>query len=63
MTGRSVHVVAQTNASEAACTGCGVMSRRVHRYPRQLADTASGGLEVLIKTAGPLVLLRQSRVR
>jgi hypothetical protein len=41
--GRSVHVVTRTCASEAACTGCGVVSRRVHSsYQRQLADTASG---------------------
>ena len=33
----------------AACPGCGVVSRRVHsRYQRQLADTASGGQEMLI---------------
>jgi transposase len=44
-----VHVVARTCASEAACTGCGVVSRRVHSsYQRQLADTASGGREVVI---------------
>jgi transposase len=47
--GRSVHVLARTSASEAACPGCGVMSPRVHsRYQRTLADTASGGQEVLI---------------
>jgi transposase len=47
--GRSVHVLARTCAGEAACTGCGVVSRRVHSgYQRQLADTASGGREVLI---------------
>jgi transposase len=47
--GRSVHVLARTCASEAACPGCGVVSRRVHsRYQRKLADTASGGQEVLI---------------
>ena len=47
--GRSVHVVAQTSSREAGCPGCGVMSRRVHsRYQRMLADTASGGQEVLI---------------
>jgi hypothetical protein len=35
--------------SEAACTRCGVVSRQVRsRYRRQLADTASGGREVLI---------------
>ena len=44
-----MHVLARTCAGEAACTGCGVVSRRVHSsYQRQLADTASGGQEVLI---------------
>jgi transposase len=44
-----VHVLARTSGSEAACPGCGVMSRRVHsRYQRKLADTASGSQEVLI---------------
>jgi hypothetical protein len=47
--GRPVHVLARTCGSEAACTGRGVVSRRVHSsYQRQLADTASGGQEVLI---------------
>ncbi len=47
--GRSVHVLARTCASQAACTGCGTVSRRVHSsYQRQLADTASGGQEVLV---------------
>ena len=47
--GRSVHVLARACASEAACTGCGAVSRRVHSsYQRRLADTASGGQEVLI---------------
>ena len=42
-------MLVRTCASEAACTGCGVVSRRVHsRYQRQLADTACGGREVLI---------------
>jgi transposase len=42
-------VLARTCASEAACPGCGVVSRRVHsRYQRRLADTASGSQEVLI---------------
>ena len=42
-------MLARTCASEAACTGCGAVSRRVHSsYQRQLADTASGGQEVLI---------------
>jgi hypothetical protein len=41
--GRSVHVLAWACASEAACPGWGVLSRRVHsRYQRRLADTASG---------------------
>jgi transposase len=45
-----VHVLARTCASEAACPGCGVVSRRVRsRYQRKLADTASGGQEVLIQ--------------
>jgi len=44
-----VHVLARTCASQAACTGCGVVSRRVHSsYQRRLADTATGGQEVLI---------------
>jgi transposase len=44
-----VHVLARTCAREAACPGCGVVSRRVHSScRRQLADTASGGQEVLI---------------
>jgi transposase len=44
-----VHLLARTCAGEAACTGCGVVSRRVHSsYRRQLADTASGGQEMLI---------------
>ena len=42
-------MLARTCAGEAACAGCGVVSRRVHSsYRRQLADTASGGQEVLI---------------
>jgi transposase len=44
-----VHVLARICAGEAACTGCGAVSRRVHSsYQRRLADTASGGQEVLI---------------
>ena len=44
-----MHVLARACASQAACTGCGVVSPRVHsRYQRQLADTASGGREVVI---------------
>jgi hypothetical protein len=43
-------MLARTCASEAAaCAGCGMVSRRVHSsYQRRLADTASGGQEVLI---------------
>jgi len=48
-----VHVLARACASEAACPGCGVLSRRVHsRYQRRLADTASGAQEVLIDLGG-----------
>ena len=44
-----MRVLARRCAAGAACPGCGVVSRRVHsRYQRQLADTASGGQEVLI---------------
>jgi transposase len=44
-----VHVLARTCASQAACPRCGVSSRRVNSgYQRQLADTASGGQDVLI---------------
>ena len=44
-----MHLLARTCASEAICPGCGVVSRRVHSsYRRKLADTASGGQEVLI---------------
>ena len=44
-----MRVLARTCASEASCTGCGVLSRRVHsNYQRRLAHTASGGQEVLI---------------
>jgi transposase len=42
-------MLARTCASEAACPRCGVVSRRAHSgYQRWLADTASGGQEVLI---------------
>jgi transposase len=48
-----VHVLARASASEAACPGCGVMSRRVHSpYQRKLADMAAGGQEVLIDLQG-----------
>jgi hypothetical protein len=47
--GSSVHVLARACASQAACTGCGAVSRRVHSScQRQLADSASGGREVVI---------------
>jgi transposase len=49
VSGRTVHVVAGARAGEAACTGCGTVSRRVHSsYGRHLGDTASGGQEVAI---------------
>jgi transposase len=42
-------VLARTCATQAACPGCGVVSRRVHSsYQRRLADTASGGREMVI---------------
>ncbi len=42
-------MLARACASEAACTGCGVVSRRVHSsYQRQVADTACGSQEVII---------------
>ena len=42
-------MLARTCAGGAACPGCGVTSRQVHsRYQRWLADTASGGQQVLI---------------
>jgi transposase len=47
--GKSVHVLAETCASGAACPGCGVLSRRVHsHYQRRLSDTPSGCQEVLV---------------
>jgi transposase len=47
--GRSVRIVASTRCSQAACPGCGAVSRRVHsRYERRLSDTATGGQEVMI---------------
>jgi transposase len=48
--GRSVQVVARACASEAACPGCGTVSRRVHScYQRLVSDTASGCQEVVIR--------------
>jgi zinc-finger of transposase IS204/IS1001/IS1096/IS1165 len=42
-------VLARTCATQAACPGCSVVSRRVHSScQRHLADTASGGQEVLV---------------
>jgi transposase len=47
--GATVRVLARTRTGEAACSGCGAVSRRVHSsYRRHLADTASGGQEVVI---------------
>ena len=49
MAGRSVHLLVETCAREAACPECGMVSRRVHsRYQRRLADTGCAGQEVLI---------------
>jgi transposase len=47
--GRSVRILASTRCPQAACPGCGTVSRRVHsRYERRLSDTAAGGQEVMI---------------
>ncbi|HEY1702304.1 MAG TPA: ISL3 family transposase [Trebonia sp.] len=47
--GGAVRILARACARGAACTGCGTVSRRVHsRYARRLADTASGGQEVVV---------------
>jgi hypothetical protein len=45
-------VTARARAPEAACPGCGAVSRRVHsRYCRTLADAAVGGRPVAIALA------------
>jgi hypothetical protein len=45
-------VTARARAGEAACPGCGAVSRRVHsRYARTLADAADGGRPVAIVLA------------
>jgi transposase len=45
-------VTARARAGEAACPGCGTVSRRVHsRYCRTLADAAVGGRPVAIALA------------
>ena len=45
-------VTARARAPEAACPGCGTVSRRVHsRYCRTLADAAVGGRPVAIALA------------
>jgi transposase len=47
--GESVRIQAATAGQEADCPACGVTSRRVHsRYERRLADTGTGGREMLI---------------
>jgi hypothetical protein len=49
LAGRSVRIQASTRCPQAACPGCGAVSRRVHsRYERRLSDTAAGGQEVVI---------------
>jgi transposase len=49
VTGRSVHVSARSCSGQAACPGCGTVSRRVHScYQRFVSDTASGCQEVVI---------------
>jgi hypothetical protein len=61
--GKTVHVLARTCGSEAACPECGTVSRRVHsRYRRQLADTACGGQEVAALDQG-LPLASRGRAR
>jgi transposase len=45
-------VAARARAPEAACPGCGTVSRRVHsRYSRTLADAAIGGRQAVILLA------------
>jgi len=42
-------VTARARGPEAACPGCGTVSRRVHsRYCRTLADAAVGGLVMAV---------------
>jgi hypothetical protein len=49
LTGKSVRIEARTDAREASCPACGVLSGRVHsRYQRLLADTAAGGQEMSV---------------
>jgi hypothetical protein len=47
--GRSVRIQARTRTLQAACPGCGVVSRRAHsRYERRLSDSPVGGQETMI---------------
>jgi transposase len=49
-----VRILAASRAGQAACSMCGVPSRRVHsRYQRQLADTEAGRQEVLVHLQVP----------
>ena len=49
LAGRSVRIQASTRTLEAACPGCGAVSRRAHsRYERRLCDTAVAGQETMI---------------
>lgn len=48
--GLRVNLDVRTRDEEAACPGCGTLSRRVHsRYRRRLSDTAITGREVVIR--------------
>ena len=48
--GSGVRIEAVTTSTDAACSGCGTASRRVHsRYQRRLADTGIGGRQVLLR--------------
>lgn len=48
--GLRVNLEVRTRDEEAACPGCGTLSRRVHsRYRRRLSDTSITGREVVIR--------------
>ncbi|MEU8272513.1 transposase family protein [Sphaerisporangium sp. NPDC049002] len=47
--GRSVRIRARTRTSQAACSQCGRVSRRVHSsYERRVGDTAVSGQETVL---------------
>ncbi|MGY4102443.1 ISL3 family transposase [Nocardia sp. R16R-3T] len=47
--GSTVRIEAATGEDPVACSGCGMLSGRIHsRYQRRLSDTSITGLEVLI---------------